>query len=116
MLKNILSEYFIKKFFLNVNEKLKLEIMKYNKNLQRLNDISLKNYRRFSDNYIFFISKGNGKEYNKYGNIIYEGEFLNGKRNGKGKEYDARGNLKYDGEFLKGERNGKGKEYFYFYF
>ena len=114
MLKKILSEYFIKNIFLNINEKQKLEIMKYNKNLQRLNDISLKNYRRFSDNYIFFISKGNGKEYNKYGNIIYEGEFLNGKRNGKGKEYDIRGNLRYDGEFLKGERNGKGKEYSYY--
>ena len=50
MLKNILSEYFIKKFFLNVNEKQKLEIMKYNKNLQRINDISLKNYIRSSDN------------------------------------------------------------------
>jgi len=42
---------------------------------------------------------------------MFEGEYLNGKRNGKGKEYYDNGNLKFDGEYLYGERNGKGKEY-----
>ena len=34
------------------------------------------------------------KKYNKYGHIIFEGEYLNGKRNGKGKEYYLNGQLK----------------------
>ena len=53
------------------------------------------------------------KEYNtSFGNLLFEGEYLNGKRNGKGKEYDFyTGKLKFEGEYLNGERNGKGKEY-----
>ena len=45
------------------------------------------------------------------GFIIYEGEYLNGKRDGKGKEYDDTGYIIYEGEFKKGLRNGKGQEY-----
>ena len=50
---------------------------------------------------------GNGKvkEYEKYGKLYFEGEYLNGKRNGKGKEYDYNGNLEFEGEYLNGERN-----------
>ena len=43
--------------------------------------------------------------------MIFEGEYLNRKRNGKGKEYKY-GKLEYEGEYLNGERNGKGKEYY----
>ena len=46
--------------------------------------------------------------------MIFEGEYLNGKRNGKGKEYYfSNGKLKFEGEYLNGERNGNGKEYNY---
>ena len=31
---------------------------------------------------------GKGKEFNKDGKLIYEGEFLNGEKHGKGKIYD----------------------------
>ena len=34
---------------------------------------------------------------------MYEGEYLNGKRNGKGKEYDEKGNIIFEGEYLNGE-------------
>ena len=54
---------------------------------------------------------GKGKEYFK-NKLIYEGEFLEGKREGKGKEYSDNGNLKYEGEYINGEKNGKGKEYY----
>ena len=48
---------------------------------------------------------GKGKEYD-FGRLIFEGEYLNEKRNGSGKEYY------FDkGEYLNGQRNGKGKEY-----
>ena len=50
------------------------------------------------------------KSYNKYDGIIYEGEFLNGKRNRKGKEYYDDGNI-LEGEFLNGKYNGKIKKY-----
>ena len=43
---------------------------------------------------------------------MFEGEYLNGKRNGKGKEYNDNGELIFEGEYLNGKRwNGKGKEY-----
>ena len=43
---------------------------------------------------------------------IFEGEFLNGKRNGKGKEFFLHnGNLKFEGEYINDKKNGKGKEY-----
>ena len=60
---------------------------------------------------IYKINKGDGKikEYNDDGKLIFDGEYLNGKRNGKGKEYDNEGNLIFEGEYLIGKRNEKGK-------
>jgi len=52
------------------------------------------------------------KKYTFDGELRFEGEYLNGKRNGKGKEYNYDGKLIFEGEYLKGERNGKGKEYY----
>ena len=42
--------------------------------------------------------------------MIFEGEYLNDKRNGKGKEFFKQGELKFEGEYLYGKINGKGKE------
>ena len=40
---------------------------------------------------------------------MYEGEYLNGKRNGKGKEYYKNGKLIFEGEYLNGKKwEGKG--------
>ena len=39
-----------------------------------------------------------------YGNIIFEGEYLNGERNGEGKEYYSNRKLEFEGEYLNGER------------
>ena len=52
---------------------------------------------------------GKGKEY-KYGQIIYEGEFLNKEKNGYGKEYYSDGDLKFEGEFIN-NRKIYGREY-----
>ena len=68
-----------------------------------------------SGNIIYELKDGKGliKLYNQVNFIlIYEGEYLNGKRNGKGKDYDFEGLLFYEGEYLDGKRNGKGKEYY----
>jgi len=49
-----------------------------------------------------------------FGFQIFEGEFLNGRKNGKGKEYYSLShNLLFEGKYLNGQRNGKGKEYNY---
>ena len=51
-----------------------------------------------------------GKEYVTLNNdLLYEGEYVNGKRNGKGKEYYDDGALEFEGEYINGKRNGKEK-------
>ena len=94
-----------------MSEEKKLDIIKYNKNLQRKMNISLQYYKTISGKYVIYGENGKGKEYNKYCKLIFEGEYLNGKRIGKGKEYYL-GNLIFEGEYLYGKRNGEGKEYY----
>jgi len=117
MLENIKSSYFNKIIFSFIEDSRKLKIIKYNKRLQNEIDISLINYKLFSGRYIVFETKEKikGKEYFGYDDLlIFEGEYLNGKRNGKGKEYNYNSSkLEYEGEYLNGKRNGKGKEFYY---
>ena len=63
-------------------------------------------------NVIYELINGNGKvkEYFEFGGLIFDGEYLNGKRNGFGKEYSF-DVLKYEGEFSDGKKNGFGKQY-----
>ena len=57
----------------------------------------------------YLNGKRNGKGKLIKKGIIYECEFLNGKINGKGKEYNSCGLLLFEGEYLNGYRwNGKG--------
>ena len=60
---------------------------------------------------IYEIKDGKGYIYelDGDGNLIYEGEYLNGKKNGKGKEYYSEGRLKFEGQYLNDIKwNGKG--------
>ena len=131
MLNNIKSSYFFQILFSYVDESQKLKIIIHNKDLQNKINISLFNYKIFSGKYIIFeennknIKKiynslsdqiivrvehlnGKVKEYDCFGSLIFEGEYLNGKRNGKGKEYNHYGKLVFEGEYLNGKRwNGK---------
>ena len=113
MLDKIKSLFFIKFFFSFIKENKKLELVKYNKNLQKINDINLHNYKIFSGRYIIFEDNNNAKEYRVLDDIlIFEGKYLKGKRNGKGKEFNIHyGKIIYEGEYLHGKRNGKGKEF-----
>ena len=52
-------------------------------------------------------NKWEGKGYDENSNIIYE--LKNGK--GKVKEYNERGKLIFEGEYINGKKNGKGKRY-----
>ena len=111
MIGKIKSIYFSRMIFSSLREKLKLDLIKYNKNLQKEFNISLLNYKIFSGKYIIFEDNEYGKEYDAYNdNLIFEGEYLNGKRNGKGKEYKY-GKLIFKGDYLNGKKYGKGKEY-----
>ena len=113
LIENIKSIYFIKILFSHMNEKNKLKLLKYNKNLQETMDFKLINYKFYSGRYIIYDTNGKGREYSgEDDKLIFEGEYLNGKKNGKGKEYYSNGELFYEGEYLNGKRwNGKGKKY-----
>ena len=105
MMELIKSSYFYQKLFLHINDKIKLNLIKYNKRLQNITDISLLNYKFFSGKYIIYEGKRKGKIFNAFNdNLIYEGEILNGKKNGRGNEYDENGNTIYDGEYLNGKK------------
>ena len=101
MVENIISVYFQKILLSSLNEKTKLDLIKYNKHFQNLMNIKLINYKLYKGKYIVYETKEKGKEYFYNGKISYEGEYLNGKRNGIGKEYDYwNGKLKFEGEYI----------------
>ena len=101
MLRDIKSSFFIQKLFLHLDEKQKLKVVKINKGLQKQINIDILNYKYFTERYIIYGLNGTGKEYYAYNDeLIYEGEYLNGKKNGKGKEYFSC-NLSFEGEYLK---------------
>ena len=111
MLKNVKSICFNKIVFTFLNEKRKLEILKYNKVLQKDININLENYKLFAGKYIIYEKDGKCKEHNFNNKLIFEYDCLNGKKIGKGKEYYIDGNLKFEGEYLNGKRHGEGKKY-----
>ena len=108
-----------------------LKLIKYNKLLQNKIEVNLIDYHFFSDRIIIFdttkkniegfhkneyqfegkyLRRRKGKEYGLPGKeLIFEGEYLNGKRNGKGKEYAKYGEI-FEGEYINGKRSGKGKD------
>ena len=58
---------------------------------------------------------GKCKEFDTNGNMIYIGEYLNGKRNGNGKEYDGEdiylGEVIFEGEYINGKKEKKNNNY-----
>ena len=113
-LKDIKSFFIIKIIFSFLSEKQILNMILYNKELQKMFFVDIKDYMKISGKYKIGGKNGKGREYiintNK---LIFEGHYLNGKRNGKGKEYYDNGKLKFKGVYLNGKRNEKGKEYDY---
>ena len=60
MLEKSKSIYFIKNLFTFIDEKTKLDIIKYNKNMQNIMDINLTNYIFYSKKYIIYEENGKG--------------------------------------------------------
>ena len=82
-------------------EKTKLNLVKYNKNMQKKLNINLLYYKIFSGNNTTIYENNNkrAKIYDEYKDkLIFEGEFSNGKKNGKGKEYDNNERLIFERE------------------
>lgn len=50
---------------------------------------------------------GHGVETNMEGTVVYVGEFADGRRHGRGTEYYTNGNIMYDGGYEEGERHGE---------
>ena len=116
-LSDIKSNVIIRKIFSFCNEKDKLKIVKYNKNLQNKMGVKLINYKLFTGIYIEYESKekGKGKEYFGYnGKLRFKGKYLNGKRNGRGKEYNYYDIKVFEGEYLNGEKKWGRKRILFF--
>jgi antitoxin component YwqK of YwqJK toxin-antitoxin module len=111
-----------------LNTKQKLDIIIYNKQLQEKIEVNIEDYKKISGKYKIAQRTGKGVEFILNTNkLIFEGEYLNGKRNekgkeyyknsklgkrnGKGKEYRYFRQLKFEGKYLNGKKSGKGKEY-----
>ena len=112
MLENITSPYILKIIFNNIDEKRKLNIIKYNKTIQNKIDINIIHYKNLCKKYFIGDKNGKVKEYNNDDYLIYEGDYKNGERNGEGKEYYYN-ILIFEGEYKDGKRNGKATKYYY---
>ena len=110
MWNKIKSAFITKNIFSFPEENKKLKLVKYNKILQNRLDITITNFKVFSGKYIIYESNQKIKEYDFENNLLYEGEYLDGKRNGEGKEYKD-DILVFEGEYHKGKRHGNGKEF-----
>ena len=85
MYTSIKSSYITIEIFTYLDPKRKLKMIRYNKTLQSLLSIDIMKYKILSGRYIIYDTneKLKGKEYNLYNErniMIYEGEYLNGKR------------------------------------
>ena len=104
------SQFILKQILLLLSEKRKLNLLRYNKFYHKLMGININNYLKFSSKIIIGGINGYGKEYELNNlKLIFEGNYMNGKRNGRGKEYND--DIVFEGEFLNGIKNGKGVEY-----
>jgi len=108
--KSIKSYYNLIEIFSFLYTKQKLNIIIYNKQIQKKLKINIEDYKKINGKFKKGGKNGKGKEYIlKTHILIFEGEYLNGKRNGKGKEYYDTGDIRFEGEYLNGKKwNGKG--------
>ena len=128
-IENIKSIYILKRIVSLLLDIKKLDLIKFNRQLQNKLFVNLEDYTNASYKYKIIENNGMGKEYYNNGELLYIGEYSKGKRNGKGKEYDTYGKLIFEGEYLNGKKisgtgydnkgnktlilkNGKGREYY----
>ena len=108
----IKSSFIFKKILNYIDSKRKFNTIIYNKRIQKKLGFNLIDFKRISGK---FIIEENDliKIYNSFtNNLLFEGYYSNRKRYGKGYEYTEKGELIFSGEYLNGKRwNGQFKEY-----
>ena len=88
-------------------------MIKHNKEYLYSLNIDIEDFKNISGKIKIPGMNGYCKVYDlKTNKLIFEGQYLNEKKNGKGREYNNNGNLIFEGEYLNGEKNGKGKDYY----
>ena len=103
-MKKIKSLYIVKRIFLLLYQNKKLELISYSNYWQKKLKLDIEDYKIVSRKYKIIDNNKFGREYLLNTNKkIFEGEYLNKKRNGKGKEYHYNGRLKFKGEFINGK-------------
>ena len=80
MLEQIKSSFITKEIFAYISNERKLELIKYNKHMQKILDVNLLNYKIYSGKYLLIDKNGIGKEFDYEGNLIFEGQYLKGKK------------------------------------
>ncbi len=107
--RDIKSSYNLNKIFSFLDQRLKLNIIIYNKQIQNIIGVNIQDYKNLSGRHKRGGKNGNGTEYIlNTNNMIFNGEYINGKRNGRGNEYNNK-KLIFEGEYLNGFRwNGTG--------
>ena len=101
MWRKIRSNYLLKEILIYIGDRRKFNLIKVNKKIQEITGLNLIDFRRFSGKYII-EQYGIVKVYNSYNDdLIFEGEYSNGRRNGKGKEYNEEGKLIFEGWIFK---------------
>ena len=104
MWRKIKSIFILKKIFINVENSKKLNIIIYNKKIKRKLGLNTIDYIRLSGKYRV-EENGKIKDYSSYDHrLLFEGQYANRKRNGEGKEFDEEGNIIFEGEYLDGKR------------
>ena len=94
--------YNFKEIFSFLEPSKKFDIIIYNRKLQEKFEVNINDYKRRNGKYKKDEKNGKGCIFILNTDIlIFEGEFLNGKRNGEGKEYYKDGKLKFEGKWKK---------------
>ena len=130
---NIKSSYILNMIFDLIRKDIKVSLIYYNKTFQSRSGTTIEDIKEITGKYKIVEKKGERKEYLiKDNSLIFEGEYLNGKRNGKGNEYFFKNNaqFKFKGKYLNGyiiegkaydvfnnlvleiKKDGKGKDFF----
>ena len=80
-IRDIKSSYIIKTIFLFFNKKKRLNMIIYSKEMQNILLVDINYYKKISGRYKIGGKNGKGKEYILDTNrLIFEGEYLNGKK------------------------------------
>ena len=105
LIKNVKSSFILNIIFSFLDISIKLQIIKYNKSHQKKLNIDIVDYIELSGRYIKYFN-GKGIEMLLKKNIkIFEGEYLNDRKwKGEGEEYDNFGQLIFKGKYSDGKQ------------